>query len=142
MHYYIIILLHYYIIILYYITENASARPPHPQEEVTAGGVAESLCWIWCGSFGKGFAEDFYRKIDHGINFPSENQCENHPKIFAKSHRKNIENSSNIGPGGSKRAPEWLWEALRHASGTKLHVGVPKVPNYFCFLASFWDPKN
>ena len=33
------------------LIENASARPPHPEEGVTAVGIAQSICWNWFKNF-------------------------------------------------------------------------------------------
>ena len=37
----------------YFIIEDASARPPHPENVVTAGKIAQSVCVILCRIFAR-----------------------------------------------------------------------------------------
>ena len=104
--------------------ENASARPPHPEEGVTAGGIAQSICWNWfknfarvlrrfsCGcGFSQGVAQDFLHDFCHCFcNVFSREKSSRMPPETLREGPRSIPGASQNGP---RTSPDRLAEQLQ-----------------------------
>ena len=147
--------------------ENANARPPHPEEGVTAGGIAQSICWRWfrvCAGFGSEFLQDLVQDFCKGLaeDFPAggisqgvaqdflHGFCRGFCNRFSrKISPESLQKPSGRVPGASPGPPRTIPERLQTGSQNNFKTLTPKVLCILCassrklsLLGSFWDPAG
>ena len=125
---------------IYNIIENASARPPHPEEGVTAGGIAQGICWNWFKNFAK-----VLRRFSYGCGF-SQGVAQDFLHDFCRCFRSvfSREKSSRMPPETLREGPRSIPGASQNSPRTspdrlseQLQKTNAKSADHLCRICTF-----
>ena len=112
-------------------------RPRHPDEEVTAGGVAERFLRNLVEEFWRGFRERLRLNIHSPMDFPLKIDATIGQKPSQRPLKKASKILRKLAPETPQMAPGELWETLWQASVTSPRVADLEELTIIRNLASF-----